>query len=67
MMYKYMYATNHADAYEEIKSVLNLLLFFKDNVSVIYLDVEDESLRKIGSKKLTNLICYEASIKKYLV
>lgn len=64
-VYKYMYATNQADAYEEIKGVLNLLLdVFKDNVSVIYLDVEDDSLRKLGSEKLTNLICYEANMIK---
>lgn len=64
-VYKYMYATNQADAHEEIKGVLNLLLdVFKDNVSVIYMDVEDDSLRKLGSEKLTNLICYEANMIK---
>lgn len=60
-----MYATNQEEAYTEIKGVLNALLnSVKDNVTVIYLDVEDGSLRKLGSEKLTNLICYEANMIK---
>lgn len=61
-VYKYMYATNQADAYEEITSVINLLKGrSKNNVQIIYIDVEDDSLRKLGSERLTNLICLEAN------
>lgn len=64
-VYKYMYATNQTEAHEEMQSVIKLLLdVFKDNVKVIYLDVEGDSLRKLGSEKLTNLICYEANMIK---
>lgn len=61
-VYKYMYATNQADAYEEITSVIkSLTKSTKNNVQIIYIDVEDDSLRKLGSERLTNLIYLEAN------
>lgn len=64
-VYKYMYATNQVDAYEEIISVIKALATrSKNNVKIIYIDVEDDSLRKLGTEKLTNLICYEANMIK---
>lgn len=64
-VYKYMYATNQLDAYEEIISVIKALATrSKNNVKIIYIDVEDDSLRKLGTEKLTNLICYEANMIK---
>lgn len=64
-VYKYMYATKQVDAYEEIISVIKALATrSKNNVKIIYIDVEDDSLRKLGTEKLTNLICYEANMIK---
>lgn len=64
-VYKYMYATNQVDAYAEIISVIKALATrSKNNVKIIYIDVEDNSLRKLGTEKLTNLICYEANMIK---
>lgn len=64
-VYKYMYATNQNEAYEEVISVIKLLSgIYKDSVNIIFLDVEDNSLRNLGSEKLTNLICYEANMIK---
>jgi len=63
--YKYMYATNQEEAHEEIiNTLITVTDAVKSSVSVIYLDVEDDSLRKLGSEKLTNLICYEANLIK---
>lgn len=64
-VYKYMYATEQNEASAEIKSVLNLLKdTYTEDVRIIYLDVEDDNLRKLGTEKLTNLICYEANMIK---